>query len=108
MTTSTLINESSERIPTTKNKIFWAIQKKLVQVFQIFEGHLLIGVCDHEGIGSAFGRIEANTLSLELFGYSGRIGINTEEMNFLRQNALKCYQDHEVTYDKYSLMDFEE
>jgi hypothetical protein len=110
MTTSTSIMESPERFPTTKDKIFWAIQKGFVQVFITEQGDLFFGN-DVENDPDAFAMIEAGTFEMEVFDYSGTIGINAEEMAFLCDIASKGYRFGKLwqtnDFHKYSLLEKE-
>jgi hypothetical protein len=108
MTTSNSITESQELYETTKSNIFWAIQKRLVDVLICQDGHIFLRKPRTDLI---FGKIEPCTIEpctfeLKLFGFSGEIPIHAHEISFMLDG--KHYEI--LGYEKlhsYSLLDYE-
>lgn len=99
--TGSFIRETSLEIyPTTKDKLFWAIEKGFINVFLTNQGDIFFGFDSEDG-PHAFGKLSASEFLIKLFGFSGGIPINAEEMTFLLKDIINGY-DSDNFYE-YSL-----
>lgn len=100
--TSSFITETRQRYLTTKDNLMWGIENNFIHVFLVPKGDMFFGV-DTEYGPYVFGKLPASEFIINLFGFSGGISINAEEVGFLVRDIIKV--DDWVNMQEYSLLD---
>lgn len=102
LSTGSFITETRQRYPTNKDNLMWGIENNFIHVFLTPQGDTFFGLDTEDG-PQVFGKLPASKFTINLFGFSGGISINSEEVLFLARDIIKV--DDWVSLQEYSLLD---